>query len=177
MALKIRKAETDLALRAVIQEVNRLREASVGSNFHGSVSLAAQNLSSDPLAPTTLSITSALTATLAGRIITANQIKGVLNVHFRDASAHNTALSPAITTADATDAATARTLINACKAQYNTHRTLASAHFNNDATNVIAAADATDDASFDTLATEMKADINAHIAGALAGHHIELIGS
>jgi|GEM_PF-2134849 len=175
MGLKIRKSDGGTVLRALVQEVNRLRDAAVGANIHYSATPAAQNLNSDPLAPTVLSVSITLTATLAGRIATANHIKGVLNHHFRDTGAHGTAFSPVITTADATDAATARTLLTACKTAYGTHRTLANAHGTNDTTNTIAAADATDDASFDTLATELKADITAHIAAALAGYHIELI--
>lgn len=158
---------------AVVDQLNRLRDISVGSNFHASKT--ALPPSGDPPVATVLSITAAAPTTLATRVALANDVKRVLNEHFKDDLAHDSDVSDQIATAAATDEATAITLANACKDAYEAHRTESNVHFNNDATNTIAAADASDTGSLDTLLAELKTDINAHIAAALAGDSIKLI--
>lgn len=108
-------------------------------------------------------------------IALANEIKGILNVHFADTLAHATAVSAQIATADATTFATANTLATALKAAYNTHCSASNVHPNNDGTNTIAAADATTVATLIALLTELRTDVTAHIAASLAGAHIDLV--
>ena len=126
---------------------------------------------------TTLAVTAAAPTTEATRVALANDIKTILNLHFADRSAHGSAVSAQIATADATNEASAITLANACKAAYNTggHINASNVHANNDATNTISASAATDQASLDTLLAELKTDINAHIIAALAGNHLEFV--
>lgn len=180
MAAKIQKGHTLVGLQLIATEINRLRDAAVSTNFHAS---ATQYLSetTDPPTVTTVSVTAANASNLATSVTLVQQIKGVYNVHVRDASAHNTALSAVNSSPDvdpssdaATQLAAASVIANAVKTAYGTHLAAASVHFNNDATNTISAANATDQSSLNTLLNELKTDLNAHIAGALAGFHIEL---
>jgi hypothetical protein len=67
-----------------------------------------------------------------------------------------------VTTADATNTATAVTLVNDLKAKYTTHIGSTGAHKAADGTNTVSAADATDQGTAETLANEIKADYNAH---------------
>ena len=114
MALQLRKASTVVVQRALVDQLNRLRDLSVGANFHASATALPPAPGSDPPVAVVLSVTAALPTTLATRIALANNIKGVLQVHFADTEAHNTAVSPVIATADATSEPTAITLTNAC---------------------------------------------------------------
>lgn len=66
----------------------------------------------------------------------------------------------------AANLATAITLANELKADFNAHRSQAGVHPNNDGTNAVAAADATNLASLLTLLNEIKANLNAHLASA-----------
>ncbi len=178
MTIKVRKANDKGMFRAIADQLNQLREASVGSNFHASTTAVSQT--GDPPVYTALAVTAANGAGTVPLIVAlANNIKAVLNLHYADMDAHKSVQTAAIATADATDLATAQTLLNACKTSYNTggHLNTANVHFNNDGTNTIAAVNATDQASADTLGNELKTDINAHILGALAGQHISLIDS
>lgn len=77
----------------------------------------------------------------------------------------------AISTADATNTATAITLVNVIKSTYNTHIASAcsattgqGAHIAADAANAASSANATDEASAITLANEIKGDYNTHRA-------------
>jgi hypothetical protein len=173
MTIRVRKG-TRAAQAAIITEINRMRDALVGSAFHASATRGPAVESDDTVSATALQIVSPAASTLPTSLVRVNEIKGVLNMHFADDGAHNTAVSPAITTPDAIDLATAITLVNAEKAQYNTHRAAASVHHNNDAT-AEATADATDQASVNTLANALATKINTHMSNALAGWHVKLI--
>ena len=105
----------------------------------------------------------------------ANEIKGVVNAHFADTVAHDTAVSAQVTTADATSLATAYALASALKTAYVAHLSASNVHANNDETNTIAAAAATTIATLNALVNELRADVTAHIAASLAGSHIELV--
>lgn len=181
MAAKIQKGHSLVGLQLIATEINRLRDAAVSTNFHASATQYLSELN-DPPTVTTVQITVANATDAPTSLALVAQIKGVYNVHVRDASAHNTALSALNASPDvdpSTDAATklaaAIVIANAIKAAYNTHRTAANVHFNNDATNTITSADASDQSTLNTLLNELKTDINAHISGALAGFHIEVI--
>jgi hypothetical protein len=178
MAIKIPRNSRS-ALAAIVTEINRMRDAAVGSNFHACATHGASLDTGATITASVLQVTAANgDGTLAKLLLLVNNIKNVLLIHFRDTLAHNTAVSTAGITAlaaiaDATDLATAQTLLNACKTQWGTHLAEAGVHFNNDATNTIAAANMSNQATGDTLANEMKTDINAHINGALAGNSFE----
>ena len=120
-------------------------------------------------------ISSANASSQSTRVALANELKTVLNLHFADDIAHNTAVSAAITTATATDDTTAIALANAIKAAYNTHRTASNVHFNNDSTNATAAVDASDATSCNTLLNELKTDVNAHLASAPPGMYLNVV--
>lgn len=73
------------------------------------------------------------------------------------------AATTAVGTADATNTATAVTLVNAIKAAYNAHIASTTYHAAADATNAASSSDATNEATGITLANELKGDFNAHI--------------
>ena len=75
---------------------------------------------------------------------------------------HEKAPEQLITSPDATVLASAITLLNEIKADFNTHCADAAAHDDADATNTVSSANATDLASAITLANEIKDDIVAH---------------
>jgi hypothetical protein len=108
-------------------------------------------------------------------IAAVNAFKKVVNRHFADTRAHNSAVSDAVDTADATDLTTANTLANALKAEYGTHLSASNVHFNNDGTNTIAAADGTNITTLIALLTELRTDATAHIQSATLGAMINVI--
>jgi hypothetical protein len=96
----------------------------------------------------------------------ANEILGHLNddlVH-KAIDTTNTVTAP-----KATNLATAITLANEIKADYNAHRSQSGVHPNNDAGNATASANATDQSSLNTLLNEIKADFNNHLDAGAAG--------
>lgn len=173
MAFKTRKVP-DVMVNALVAAWNAKQVADVAAFFHADTT---QKTSGEytALTVTNDTVTSANGTNDATNIVLINEMKGVINRHFSDTLAHDSAVSAQIATADATDGATAITLVNALKADYNTHRTASNVHFNNDSTNVVTNADATDTATTSTLANEIKGDVNAHITSAPTGSMIELI--
>lgn len=174
MSMIVRKGSAGV-LAAVVDQLNKLRELSVGSNFHATKTSKPAAVT-DPPTESALQVTAPNATNLATSIALANDLKHVWNAHCVDALAHNTAVSPVTTAADASDLATGQTLANDIKSKYGTHLAAAGVHFNNDATNTIAAADASDQGTLNTLLNELKTDLNAHINGALGGSSIQLVG-
>jgi hypothetical protein len=170
MTLQARNLPDELVY-ALVAAHNQRQVDSIGSSFHLSRTEITNRGDYRNQSVTRLSIAANALSNDAARVVRANAIKAALNLHYADMVAHDTVQTATIATADATDLTSANTLINACKASYNTggHINTAGVHFTNDATNTIAAANATDAASFDTLAAEMTTDINAHMASAPAG--------
>lgn len=76
----------------------------------------------------------------------------------------------ATTSARATDLATAITLANEMKADFNAHIASTTFHTAADTTNAVTSANATDQATLNTLLNEMKADFNAHRQTASGNH-------
>lgn len=110
-------------------------------------------------------------AALPAVIVLANSLKTKINAHLLstgDTGAHLAASAAVIDAADASDQATANTLLTQIKARFNTHLTEAGVHMVADATNTSTQANATDLASSVALANELKGDFNAHIAAANA---------
>lgn len=175
MAYTTRKLP-DVMVNALVAAHNLRQEESVASFFHADTT---QLTSGDYTAPTVADdlVTAADGSSLATNLTLVNQIKAVLNRHFADTQAHDSAVSAAVATADATDEATSVTLANALKSAYNTHLSAANVHFNNDGTNTVAAADASNTATVSTLVNEMKDDLNAHIISAPAGAMIKLVSA
>ncbi len=176
MAYTTRKV-SDAIVFALVAQHNAKQEASVAAFFHADTSQTTN--ASDYRNPTVtaLAVTAANATDLPTSLTLVNQVKAVLNVHFQDPRAHNTAVTAVVATANATDLATANTLANALKTAYNTggHINASNVHFNNDATNTIAAAAATDQTTLDTLLNELKTDVTAHIASAPTGAMIYLV--
>lgn len=173
MSLKVRKNAIDFVLGAVVDEVNRMREAAVTTEYHASVTAGPS--SGRPPTASAYIVTAANATDLATSLALVNQIKAVYNEHAADDVAHDSAVSDVITTDDAVDLTTAEDLANELKAAINVHYTEANVHFNNDAANTIAAADATDQGTLDTLINSIKTKLNTHIQNALAGHSLVLI--
>ena len=100
-------------------------------------------------------------------IALANQLRTIYEFHRTDyvtVYAHLIAdAKNVIAATEDTTLATAITLANELKADYNAHRAQAGVHHNDDAGHAIAAADATDLASLVTLLTELRVDVLAHI--------------
>jgi len=105
----------------------------------------------------------------------ANEILGIINVHFADTLAHATAVSAQLTTPLATTLATANTLASAIRTAYTTHLSASNVHPNNDGTNTLSAGAATTIPTLIALLTELRTDLTAHIAASLAGSHIDLV--
>lgn len=171
----IARKGSSAVLAAVVDQLNKLRELSVSTNFHVTKTGVPAAVS-DPPGASALQVTAPNATNLATSLVLVNEIAAVYNVHAQDALAHNTAVSPALSSPLATDLATAQTLANEIKGDYGTHLAAAGVHFTNDATNTIAAADATDQTSLNTLLNELKTDLNAHINAALGGESIKLVG-
>lgn len=98
--------------------------------------------------------------------------------HALDALAHVAADSTngALTAArPATSLATAITLANEIKADYNAHLTQSGVHLNNDSTNTISSSNASDQSSLNTLLNELRTNMAAHIASAVAGYSLRII--
>ncbi len=89
-------------------------------------------------ADSTNAITADNATSEATLILLANDLKAMMNAHFADITAHNSADS-AITLADATTLKTAVLLINACRTAYEAHRVNVTVHDGADTVNVIAA--------------------------------------
>jgi hypothetical protein len=171
----IARKGSSAVLAAVVDQLNKLRELSVGSNFHVTKTGVPAAVS-DPPGASALQVTAPNATDLATSLVLVNQIAEVYNAHAVDALAHNSAVSPVLSSPVATDLATAQTLANEIKGDYGTHIAAANVHFNNDATNTIAAADASSQGTLNTLLNELKTDLNAHINGALGGESIKLVG-
>jgi hypothetical protein len=159
----------------------------VKADYNGHRTDASED--SHPTDDDTNVVTAADADTLAKLVTLSNDIRTQYVAHIASASFHlaadetNTVSAPAAetnaihlidctvtaTSADATDEASAITLANEIKADYNDHRTDVTdeCHSTDDDTNTIASADATDTASLITLLNELKTDINAHMASAV----------
>lgn len=173
MAYRVRNTAETLARAAVAANNLRQTEA-VASFFHADTTQKTTGHWMAPVVTDDL-VTAANGTDDATNSVLANEIKAVVNRHFADDYAHDSALSAQITTADGTDAATNSTLANAIKAAYNTHASAASVHFNNDGTNTVTNADATNQATASTLLNEIKGDVNAHIVSAPLGAMIRTV--
>lgn len=173
MAYQARRIAEEAAF-ALVAAHNQRQEDDVASFFHADTTSTYGGSWEAPTA-TALQIASANASDTPTAVTLVNETKAVLNTHFADDLAHDSAVSAAIATADATDEATAITLANACKAAYNTHASEANVHFTNDATNTVAAADATDAGSLNTLLNEMKGDINPHMVSAPNGAMVRIV--
>lgn len=133
--------------------------------------------SPDPDAPTvTADVITAVAGdgTLPTLLANCANIQATYLRHITDKVAHKTAeTAPALTTA--TDLTSAIALLNAVKADFNTHIASTTYHYAADGTNTIATADATNQASADTLAGSIKTAFNAHIVLALQTASITLV--
>lgn len=106
-----------------------------------------------------------------------NELKADYNAHrvLTAGGVHGAADSTnAVTSADATDLASANTLANEIKTDYEAHRVLTagSVHGAADSTNVVTAADATDLSTLITLVNDLRTQYEAHrvlIAGSVHG--------
>ena len=174
MAFRTRKTIDEMTF-ALVAAWNAKQEASVASFFHADITqITSGQYQSKTVTNDT--VTAANASDLATSITLVNQLKAVINRHFADTFAHNTAVSAQITTADAATLLTeVQTLANAIKTAYTTHLSASNVHFNNDATNTIAAANATDQSTANTLLNELKADFNAHLISAPLGNMIRLV--
>jgi hypothetical protein len=175
MAFTVRKV-TDALVQTLVAAWNHRQEAAVASFFHYDIT---QITSGDYMAPTVtndVTTTAAAAATdLTTSLVLVNAELAVINRHFADTRAHDTAVTAAIDTAAATDLATGITLGNAIKAEYNVHLSESNVHPNNDGTNTIAAADATNQTTLNTLINEIRTDAAAHIISAPAGAQIYVV--
>ncbi len=174
--MKVRPS-IDETLYAIVAANNQRMVDQISTSFHLDRTLATPTVAngSDYRNPPTarLAVTLAAATDAATQLALTNELRRVINIHFRDDIAHDTATSAAVTIATATDAATAITLANNLKSIYNTHLAAAGVHFNNDATNTVAAANATDATTLQVLVNELRGDITAHMASAPAGIYID----
>lgn len=175
MAVTARKTP-DAILHALVYAHNLRMEEAVSTNFHADTTqVTTGDYTSPTVTDDTLTAAHAVPTDTTTAITCVNAFKKVINRHFADTRAHNTAVSSAVSTADATDLTTANTLANALKSAYGTHLAAASVHFNNDGTNTIAAADGTNITTLIALLTELRTDGSAHIVNATLGTMINVI--
>jgi hypothetical protein len=178
MALLIRKLSDDATFALV--EAHNLQQRDIATIRllpHADITSKAQGGSFDDpnnQAPDLVTAPDG-SGTLAPLLVLCADIKRVYEKHLADDLAHKLA-DPAPALVAATDLPTAQTLLNAIKADYNTHRASTTYHYAADATNATTAADATNQASADTLANELKADLNAHLQAAPLAPSIKFIG-
>jgi len=173
MAYKSQRNADSMAAAAVAAN-NRRQLDAVASFFHADTTQRQTGRYDSPVVADDL-VSAANGTDDATNSVLANDIKAVVNRHFVDDYAHDTALSAVITTADGTDTATNFALANAIKAAYNTHASASGVHFNNDGTNTVTNADGTNAATTATLLNEIKGDVNAHVVSAPFGAMIRLI--
>jgi hypothetical protein len=176
MAYTTRKVP-DALVFALVAAHNLRQEEAVASFFHADTT---QVTTGDYMAPVVTDDTPALSiggnpTDLTTVLSFTNSLKKLVNRHFADTRAHNSAVSAPITTADGTDITTACTLATAIKAAYGTHLSASNVHVNNDGTNTIAAADATNQTTAITLLTELRTDVGAHIVSAPLGAMINVV--
>jgi hypothetical protein len=167
----------DEMIFSLVAAHNLRQEEAVASFFHADTT---QVTSGDYRARTVADDTPALSIggnpTDSTTVISfTNGLRKLINRHFADTRAHNTAVSAATAAAVATDLTTAITAMNLMKAEYGTHLSASNVHFNNDGTNTIAAADATNQTTAITLLTEMRTDVGAHVVSAPLGAMIQLV--
>lgn len=175
MAFKIRKLTDNLA-HALVAANNLRQTEAVASFFHADTTQKTTGHFTAPVVADD-TIASANGTDNTTNTVLVNEMKAVMNRHFVDDLAHNTAVSAEVTTADGTDMATNFALANALKSAYNTHLTASNVHFNNDATNGVTNANGTDQATTSTLLNEMKADFNAHVVSAPLGAMIRPVNA
>jgi hypothetical protein len=120
-------------------------------------------------------ITSANATDLPTSLALVNEIWSIYKFHLADTLALKVAgTAPALVVA--VDLATAITLANGIKADYNTHCASVVVHYNADATNTTSSANASDQTTLNTLLNELKTDLTAHlIGGPAAGAMIRLV--
>lgn len=172
----VRKVPLEMLFALVAEQNRRQADAVSTTSFHAcQCETITGGVGGVTITRTT--ITAANASDLATSVTLVNATKALVNKHFADTAAHNTAVSAQVATADATDLATGITLGNALKAAYNTHRSAAGVHYNNDGTNAVTSTDASDQSSLNTLLNEMKGDINAHIASAPTGSFLRLVSA
>lgn len=162
---------------ALVEAHNLRQTEAVSTFFHADTTQITNNDWTNPTVTDKL-VTAANGSSLATNITLLNDLLAVLQLHFADTYAHNTAVSAALAlTALASSAveATTVTRANALKVAYVAHLTATNVHFTNDGTNTVAAADATNTATVSTLANELKVDINAHVVSAPLGAMIKVV--
>lgn len=174
MAIDVRKMP-DVMLHALVVANNQRLVDGISTFFHldRTATTTGADYQNQSVTRLTVSLSNATDATTA--IAMANSVKDVLNTHFADTIAHDSAVSSAVATADGTDTTTAITLANALKSAYGTHLSAADVHYTDDSTNTVAALNATDATTLITLVNELKADLNAHMASAPEGVYMNLI--
>jgi len=177
MSLKLRKTTLDPVQAALVNEVNALRDALVGTTYvHGSATAGGAPVGDPPVVPAPSLPPVASDAPTSYAL--ANALFGLINTHFADAYAHKSALSAPIdagTFVPAKDITTLQARTNAIRAAYVAHIAQANVHFLNDAVNTIAAPVGTDQTTLNTLLNELRTKLPLHIAAAMPGQHIELI--
>lgn len=112
----------------------------------------------------------------------ANGLKATFNDHVENVIDPTTAegahfaadTARKVAAADATDTASAITLLNELKAKFNVHREV-NVHIADDTVNSIAGADATDEETAIALANEALAKLNAHFAAATSLEAIRIL--
>lgn len=155
-------------LAAVIRDTRNLLKKQIGAGaaFHldaSEVTITAANATD---LPTALTLVNQLAAVFYG----VPGVGAAYPGHINDDLAHKAVdgTNTRSSAYPAVDLATAITLANELKADYNAHIASAVFNYNADATNATAAANATDLPTLQTLLNELKGDLNAHMASAPA---------
>jgi hypothetical protein len=175
MALNIRNVPNAVlaALVASTMAFRREQLKAAASKPHYDITATTSGDYQAPVATPAI-MSSASASDLPSVIVRANEAKAVLNAHIADEVAHER-YGSAIATADATDQATANTLLNAIKTAFNAHGASTSYHIVADATYVVTAANATNLASSIDLANELYTMINGHIQFAPTSPQVVLV--
>lgn len=175
MATQVRRVEPHDAAWAAL--INALKaQLGAGSSFH--------------LDASEITVSAANATDLASSLVLVNQLKHVYNGpkgsapypgHRLDTGsglAHKVAdTTNSISSADATDLASAITLANELKAEFNAHIASTTFHYTADATNTVATANASDQTTLNALVNQLKTSLNAHMASAPSAPSVRLISA
>jgi hypothetical protein len=160
---------------ALVAASNQKQLDEIGTYFHLDKTSIQSNSDYQSPSVTVLTASMADATDYATVIALVNDLNGVLDMHFTDTIAHDTATSAAITMADATDTATGILVANEQKEQLLLHQTGSNIHYLNDTANATTAADATDEATLILLANDIKLFLTPHIASAPPGHIVNIV--
>ena len=171
------------AVRALVKAFNALHDsvqsatgASGNGAFHYDITSVPTGDFSDP---SSSAVVTTLTTT-DGYNECANEMLGIMKVHFADDYAHavadtTNAFEAAYVDGYAVDTETQYALLNAEKTKFNAHLTQSGVHANNDSTNTVTADDATTTETAELLILDLIEQLDDHMASGPATGKVRFV--